>query len=321
MGTRVGLVLGAGGFGGRAFHAGVLSALEEGLGWDPRSAEVVVGTSAGSQIGTGLRIGLSGSDMAARIAGERASPEGERVFRRLGETPTLAPAWRDLLRRPQVPGPKLLRRFALHPWATAGAFATSFLPVGSLSVQDYSKSFRRVLGDAWPEDALWLCAARFDDGERVVFGRQGAPKTDVSTAVAASCAVPWLFAPVEIDGVRYVDGGVASPTNLDLVAGLGLDLAIVISPMSVARHPGRAVDLPLRRLFRLRLGREAAKVRRSGTQVVAFQPAAEEMAALGLNAMDPDPRRWRGAIVRIREATLRRLERDDLLRRLEPLAA
>ena len=69
MNTRVGLVLGAGGFGGRAFHAGVLSALEEGLGWDPRSAEVVVGTSAGSQIGTGLRIGLSGSDMAARIAG------------------------------------------------------------------------------------------------------------------------------------------------------------------------------------------------------------------------------------------------------------
>src|SRR5207253_2690320 len=137
---------------------------------------------------------------------------------------------------------------------------------------------RRVLGDEWPSDPLWICAARSDDGSRVVFGRDDAPRTDVSTAVAASCAVPWLFSPVEIDGARYVDGGVHSPTNVDLLAGLGLDLVIVVSPMSVARHPVRQVDLPIRRWFRLRLGREAARVRRSGTRVVAFQPAAEEMA-------------------------------------------
>ena len=100
--SRIGLALGAGGFGGRAFHAGVLSALEEGTGWDPRSAEVVVGTSAGSQIGTALRIGLSAGDLAARIAGNRASPEGERIFERLGPPPDLAPGWRDLVRRPPV---------------------------------------------------------------------------------------------------------------------------------------------------------------------------------------------------------------------------
>src|SRR5205807_3205799 len=122
--------------------------------------------------------------------------------------------------------------------------------------------FRRVIGDDWPDRSLWLCAARADDGRRVVFGQVGSPPTDVSTAVAASCAVPWLFAPVEIDGVSYVDGGVYSPTNLDLLADRGLDLVIVVSPMSVARHRVRPIDLPLRRLFRLRLGREAAKVRR-----------------------------------------------------------
>src|SRR5438874_159707 len=222
--SRIGLVLGAGGFGGRAFHAGVLAALEEGLGWDPRDAEVIVGTSAGSQVGTALRIGISAHDLATRIAGEPVSAEGSRIFARLGP-----------------------------------------------------------------------------------------PPTDVATAVAASCAVPWLFAPVEIDGVRYVDGGVISPTNLDLLAGLGLDLAIVISPMSVGGRPSRKVDLPLRRFFRLRLGREAARVRRTGTRGVAFQPAAEEMAALGLNAMDPDPVRWRAAIRRVREATLRRLDRADFV--------
>ena len=313
-------MLGAGGFGGRAFHAGVLAALEEGLGWDPRAAEVVVGTSAGSQVGTALRIGISASDLAARIAGEPVSAEGARIFARLGPPPELAPGWRDLAHLPHFPGPKVLRRFALHPWQTVGALACSFLPEGTLSVQEYSGRFHRILGDEWPADPLWICAARYDDG-RVAFGTEGAPKTDVATAVAASCAVPWLFAPVEIDGVPYVDGGVISPTNLDLVAGLGLDLAIVISPMSVGGRPARKVDLPLRRFFRLRLGREAARVRRSGTRVVAFQPAAEEMAALGLNAMDPDPRRWRKAIGRIRDATLRRMERADFLESLEPIAA
>ena len=45
------------------------------------------------------------------------------------------------------------------------------------------------------------------------------------------------------------------------------------------------------------------------------------MAALGLNAMDPDPLRWRKAIGLIRRATLRRLERADLVEQLEPIAA
>ena len=47
-GSKVGLVLGAGGIAGGAFHAGVLAALEEATGWDPRRAGLVVGTSAGS---------------------------------------------------------------------------------------------------------------------------------------------------------------------------------------------------------------------------------------------------------------------------------
>ena len=45
---RVGVALGAGGAVGVAFHGGVLAALQEATGWDPRDAEVLVGTSAGS---------------------------------------------------------------------------------------------------------------------------------------------------------------------------------------------------------------------------------------------------------------------------------
>jgi NTE family protein len=63
---RIGLVLGAGGVIGHAFHAGVLDGLCDATGWDPRDAEVIVGTSAGSVVGALLRAGFSPRDLAAR---------------------------------------------------------------------------------------------------------------------------------------------------------------------------------------------------------------------------------------------------------------
>ena len=63
-----------------------------------------------------------------------------------------------------------------------------------------------------------------DDACRVVFGRPGAPHTDVATAVGASSAIPGYFAPVTIHGRRYVDGGVHSPTNADVLRREDLDL-------------------------------------------------------------------------------------------------
>ena len=83
---------------------------------------------------------------------------------------------------------------------------------------------------------MWINAVRLETGRRVTFGRDLRVTTDVATAVAASCAIPGFFAPVAVDGVRYVDGGVHSPTNADLVAGLELDLVVVSSPMSMARR-------------------------------------------------------------------------------------
>src|SRR5690606_36784246 len=77
--TRVGLVLGAGGFVGQAYHAGVLAALEAELGWDPRQASIVVGSSAGSLTGAALRLGVPASDLAASARGAPVSLGGEVV--------------------------------------------------------------------------------------------------------------------------------------------------------------------------------------------------------------------------------------------------
>jgi NTE family protein len=124
---------------------------------------------------------------------------------------------------------------------------------------------------------------RLDDGVRVVFGRDA--MATVREAVTASCAIPGYFAPVLIDGHRHVDGGMWSIHNLDLVAGLGLDLVVVSAPMStadpLAAERGTVVRLPVRR----RLDREADRVRRSGTTVVVIQPDARLREVMGTSTM------------------------------------
>src|SRR5271165_5467147 len=98
--ARVALVLGAGGVVGQAYHAGVLSALESQIGWDPRSADVVVGSSAGSITGTLLRLGVAASDLSALATRGSLSADGAAVVDRIlpdpSDLPTPPP--RDWLR-------------------------------------------------------------------------------------------------------------------------------------------------------------------------------------------------------------------------------
>src|SRR5690348_18428494 len=67
---KVGLVLGAGGVLGGAWLTGGLHALAIETGWDPASADHIVGTSAGSVIGSLLASGVPPWFMVAHSAGE-----------------------------------------------------------------------------------------------------------------------------------------------------------------------------------------------------------------------------------------------------------
>jgi NTE family protein len=272
--ARIGLVLGAGGVVGGAFHDGVLRALNDATGWDPRSAEVIVGTSAGSHVGAMLRAG--------RPARGRA-PLG-RTAEAGGSTPRSG-------RGPASPG--LLVRGLTRPGSVrAGALVAAALPAGRTSFEGVADHVDRAHPHGWPERSLWLPAVRLRDGARVVFGHPDAPVTSVGRAVAASCAIPGHFQPVAIDGERYVDGGVHSTTNLDLLAGQSLDLVVVSAPMAVARGAfSPSALLQGRSYMRLRMGSEARAVRRSGTPVVAFSPTADDMGVMGWNAMASSRRR------------------------------
>jgi NTE family protein len=317
----VGVVLGAGGAVGHAFHAGVLSALADETGWDPRSADVIVGTSAGSAVAAMLRAGFSASDVAARALGRALSVEGRRLVQRSGlpPPPTAPPSPQPTVGRGAASPIRLARAF-WQPWrASPGTIAAALLPEGQTPNELMSEPLRRLFGSSWPSQSLWVVAVELDSGRRVVFGRPGDPDAAVADAVAASCAIPAYFAPVTIDGARYVDGGVHSPSNADVLARETLDLVIVSSPMSTSRGVvRRGIDVPMRQLTRLALAREVAALRRRGTTVVTFQPSAADQETMAGNPLDPAKR---APVCRhVYETTTARLRRADLQRRLAALA-
>lgn len=284
---RTAVVLGAGGYVGQAFHVGVLCALYDAVGFDARSADVVVGTSAGSLVAAAVAGGLSPHDLRAELTGEALSLEGTALRARHVALPvapvTLPPA--PSRRRPLAP--TALAAAARRPWAVRPAAVVSgLLPAGRMSTEPVARSVRGLYGDGWPDRDLRICAVRARDSRRVVFGTAGAPATDVGTAVAASCAIPAYFTPVWIDGAAYVDGGVHSPSNADVVAADRPELVLIVSPMSFSRAGRRPpLDVAIRLAVRRYLAAEVARLRRGGCAVVVVQPGPEDLQAMGANPM------------------------------------
>ena len=286
--TRVGLVLGAGGVVGQAYHSGVLAVLEHDFGFDPRTAEVVVGTSAGSITGTLLRLGVSANDLAAwTVKAPLTGDDG--VLGQIAEVPIpeldpLRPL--EILRHlPRPPGRHMVARALIRPWQFRPlAAGLALLAPGRHDIVEQLGALRELERSAWPERDLWICAVRRRDGRRIVFGRPGSPPAPVHLAVAASCAVPGYFAPVHIDGLTYVDGGAHSPTNAAILRGRGLDLVIVVSPMS---GPGGGLGFfaASRRHAARLLRREVRALEEAGTRTLVFSPGAAEQEVMGDDPM------------------------------------
>jgi NTE family protein len=287
---RVGLVLGAGGVVGQAYEAGVLLALATDLGWDPRTADVIVGTSAGALTGALLRLGVAAEDLSAWAIDAPLSADARHLHDALddGRRDLPAFAWSDLLRAWRPPPPALLARTLRRPWRFRTAVAAmTMMPGGRHDIEERCGPLDDIGEDEWPE-GLWLCAARRDDGGRVVFGRPGSPPARLSQAVAASCGIPGFFRPVRIGDREYVDGGVHSGTNADVLVRADVDLVIAVVPMSLAGGRAWAPDLAMRRAAHRRLERELRPLRARGVTVVRIEPGADVLRAMGLNLMAED---------------------------------
>jgi NTE family protein len=217
------------------------------------------------------------------------SPSGAAFFAAIdGADEALpVPSVGDLLQGWHLPSPGLVTRTIRRPWkARPAAIASTLLPSGRYDLRERTRVLDG-LRPGWPPGLL-ICATRRDDGRRVVFGRPGAPYALVSEAVAASCAIPSYFASVPIGGHHHVDGGVHSPTNADVLANAGLDVVIVVSPMSAAHGSSRGADAGMRWAMHRRLEREIRRLRAGGTEVVRFEPSPGTLQVMGLNAMAED---------------------------------
>jgi len=90
--------------------------------------------------------------------------------------------------------------------------------------------------------------------------------------------VPWLFAPVEIGGREYVDGGVWSPTNLDAAPGGRATHVLCLAPT--------AAGGPLRGVTTAALIAEELALRARGMRVRTLAPDAASVTAMGPSLMD-----------------------------------
>jgi NTE family protein len=126
-------------------------------------------------------------------------------------------------------------------------------------------------------------------GRRVMFGSPGAPITTVARAVEASCAVPWLFAPVTIAAREYVDGGVWSATNLD-AAPVGRDTHVLCLNPTAGINGTHTLISVARTLARSVVSVEALALKRRGAIVQTIAPDVECAAAMAGDFMDPEPR-------------------------------
>ena len=320
---RVGVVFGAGGVLGNAYLAGAAVALQELCGFEPRTASVLVGTSAGSVHAALYGAGLPAHFALWRTRGGRmpATVMGITGDEDPGETQTLKDIFTPARALPRI-GPQartLALRSVLQPWRMRPeVMLTAWLPEGMFTNIAIGHALQRVVPTGWaPHPRTWVTALNLRTGDRVVFGQMGSPRAHLDRAVRASCAIPGLYRPVKIGRDRYVDGGMHSPSNADLVADLDLDLVVIINPMSSLEGHAAAgfVDrylYPLRRMAGRRLAAELRVLEDRGVPTLVIQPQARDLAVFRGNLMDSRPRRSVAeTAVETTRALLEQPEHDD----------
>jgi len=259
--TRNALVLGGGGALGISWEIGLLAGLtDEGI--DVAGADLSVGTSAGSVVGTQIARGMTLSELIA----EQMEPDDGRIGTLMaGIDPSsvlqLFMRWAGVQEMTQE---------------TRAEIGAAALAAQTVSEDEWVSYFEEHLdGAAWPDRALVLTAVECETGAFETWDRDSG--VSLGRAVASSCAVPGLFPAVTINGRKYTDGGVRSGTSADLAKGY--DSVLIVAPIG-ARSDG--IDPLLGRQARF----EAEALNAAATNAELVFPDAGTLEAMGINRMD-----------------------------------
>lgn len=252
---RTALVLGGGGITGIAWELGILTGLAE-AGVDLTDADVVVGTSAGSVVGAQVANDVALADL---YAAQLEPPDAE-LGGRMSRIAAL-----------KLAPPYLLPGSGRDKLARVGRVAHASHQPGSVDREGVIRSRLPVHG--WPARDLRITAVDAESGEFTVFTSDSG--VDLVSAVAASCAVPTVWPPVEIGVRTYMDGGMRSTANVDVVRGA--DRVVVLAPLP--------------RSFSRRTSIRAQLEKVGPREWSVVTPDPESLAAFGRNLLDPAKRR------------------------------
>src|SRR3990172_6338165 len=250
------LVLGGGGSVGVAWETAILAGLLDN-GLDLRDLDLIIGTSAGSVVGASIAHGRD-----PRI------PPDERTRRPVSNL---------------MPGAPIAVAAVFRLWGSFDEMTPERCArVGELALSAPTASqadwIAGFADEPWPAKPLLVCAVDCQSGDLRVFSKDDA--IPLHLACAASCSVPGLFPPVEIEGRRYTDGGVRSWTSADVALRMKPGRVLIVAPAGVEGAPG------VRGLAAKQIVRETKQLEAVGVSVrlVTFDEAAQ---AAGQNLMDP----------------------------------
>src|ERR1700722_5943346 len=193
------LVLGAGGVLGAAWMTGALARLAERLPGPVSDVDLVVGTSAGSVLAAALCCRAPFEEIAAWQRGHATGLLTESVALAAQDGP-LPPLPRMRFGSVPLARAALLTPHRVPPWVAASAW----LPHGRgrhTALRSLITGLQYRTGPSgWAGQPTWIAAVDYDTGQRVLFGRDGAPAASLPDAVVASCSIPGWYEPAVIGG-------------------------------------------------------------------------------------------------------------------------
>jgi NTE family protein len=283
--TTRALVLAGGGAAGNAWELGLIAGLSE-AGVDVTSADLIVGTSAGSTVAAQVTSGIPAAELYAAILSEvpRPRPDGSGGSAGAGATASTGDAGPDR-RRAQMSGPNYMA-WSDEIIASAADASDMRRRMGAAALErDASDGpggsrWRDIVASRlpvhdWPQQPVLIAAVDARTGEPVVFGRDSG--IDLVDAVAASTSA---MTPYPIGDARYINGGYRRSENADLAAGYGR--VLVFSPF------GGRTRMPLE--WRMDLASQVEDLRASGSVVETVFPDAGAGEVFDANALDPSTR-------------------------------
>lgn len=235
------------------YQVGCLAALEDQIeGFSASDFDVLVGTGAGATVALGLAGGLDAQRMYRALldpADDFFPLQRNHLLRiDLGELLRVFGSAISAARR--VVSSAATNPLDVNVWDELERFVDS-MPAGFFTLDPYERFLndfmqRRGIASRFADlpRKLLIVASDLDAGQRAVFGQGELAEISVARAVTASCAIPVLYAPVEIGGRDYIDGGLGDAAHIDLAEQGGCRLIVVINPLVPVQASAHGRDVP-----------------------------------------------------------------------------